>query len=218
MTASFACVFVRGYVGYTPSYVKNLMSMVKRNYEGDCITYCLTDQSEAVKKYVDVVIPVKTPSHQYPWWAKIELFRPGRFEGRVTYLDLDVLVTRNLNVIADYPSMFALVPHAGSFEGKNGKKVVKRFNSSVMTWTAGQCDDLYENFSLGVQDRLWGDQDWIGEQKPHARMMPLAWFPRLSEFDAEEGLVPSDARVILCKKPKNHQAATKWPWFKEAWQ
>jgi hypothetical protein len=215
--STVACVFVRGYVGYTPDYVKRLGSMVRRNFDGDVEFVVLTDQPKVMQSVADKVITVPTPPHDYPWWAKVELFRPGRFSGRVTYLDLDVLVLRNLNIVTDFPSEFALVPHAGRFDGKNGRRVVKRFNSSVMSWDAGVCDRLFMDYRPEVQLRLWGDQDWIGEQMPHARRMPIEWFPRLSEFDAEKGEVPPDARIVLCKKPKNHQAAAQWKWFAEAW-
>jgi hypothetical protein len=46
--------------------------------------------------------------------------------------------------------------------------------------------------------------------------MPLAWFPRVSQI--EDGPVPADAKVVLCKKPKNVIAARRWPWVQEAWQ
>lgn len=217
----FACVFVRGYVGYSPTYVSRLASMVRRHYDGDCRVICLTDQPGAVRRFVDEVREVETPPNSHPWWAKLELFRPGQFAAgvRVCYLDLDVLVWRSLNVISDYPTRLALVPHAGNFEGKGLRRVVKRYNSSVMVWEAGsEIEALHRNFTPDVMHRLWGDQDWIGEQMPHARTMPLAWFPRLSEFDAAGGAVPLDARVVLCKRPKNEQAAADWPWFREAWR
>lgn len=215
---TFACVFVSGYVGYTPAYVRNLIGMLKDNYDGACDFVVLTDQPEVLGMVKAEVAVVPKPPHRYPWWAKVELFKPGRFHGRVCYFDLDVLLWRNVNPIVEFPSRFALVPHAGSFEGKNGKSVVKRFNSSVMVWDAGCCDEIYTSFTTDVMARLWGDQDWIGEKVPHARTMPIQWFPRLSEFDAEACDVPEDARVILCKRPKNVEAAQRWPWFKKAWR
>jgi hypothetical protein len=92
---------------------------------------------------------------------------------------------------------------------------VKRFNSSVMVWDAGTQNHIYDRFLPGVPLRLWGDQDWIGEQCPDAEAMPVAWFPRLSELN---GTRPSvEAKVVLAKKPKNIIAAKMMPWFKEAW-
>lgn len=217
-TVTFACVLVSGYVGYQPEYVRRLASTIARRFEDEHELVVLTDRPGQVSRYVDRVVEVPTPPHRFPWWAKVELFKPGRFRGRVCYLDLDTLPVRNLHPIVDYPARFALVPHAGKFEGKGNLKVVKRFNSSVMVWDAGECDDLYTNFTTDVMARLWGDQDWIGESRPHARAMPLEWFPRLSEFDpSDEVNLPADARVVLCKRPKNHEAASRWPWFREAW-
>src|SRR5436190_1636090 len=118
MTVTFACVFVKGYVGYDVTYVKNLAKMVRRHYEGRYRFACLTDQPDKVGRFVDEVIEIPVAPFRFPWWAKVELFKPGRFEGRVCYLDLDVLIIHSLNVIAEYPARFALVPHAGSFEGR----------------------------------------------------------------------------------------------------
>jgi hypothetical protein len=134
---------------------------------------------------------------------------------RVLYLDLDTLIVGSLDDVADYPSRFALVPHAGTFNGRDGLAVVKRFNSSAMVWDADVPGYLYDTWHPQVMRRLFGDQDWIGEQTHEADTMPIEWFPRLSAIKG--GRIPTDAKVILCKKPKNEEAAEQWPWFRERW-
>jgi hypothetical protein len=111
---------------------------------------------------------------------------------------------------------FALIPHAGRFQGMNGRRIVKRFNSSVMVFNAGEQAHLVERFTPDVPGELHGDQDWIGEQCPNAATMPLAWFPRLSEV--QNGPVPDDAKVVLAKTPKNVVAAGRYPWVAHAWR
>lgn len=222
MSLLVACVFVRGYVGYTADYVVRLRNMVARHLKRDHKFVCLTDQPASMVAHGIEFLVVSTPSYKFPWWAKIHLFgsRVGGFGAdRHLYLDLDSLVVSDLSSIVDYRSKFALVPHAGSFEGKFGKAVVKRFNSSVMVWDRGQGADIFYNCSPAVEDRLWGDQDWIGEIYPGADVMPAEWFPRISDLqDPAQQVRAGNAKVVLCKKPKNHVAAQKHAWVREVWQ
>lgn len=214
-----ACVWVEGNVPYSVEYVQRLRAMVARHLTRPHVFYCLTDRGGKLRHLPDVhVVDVPRPEKRVPgWWSKVECFRPDRFSGRVLYLDLDVLVTADLAPIVDYLAPFALIPDAGHFTPPGFRQVVKRFNSSVMVWDARHCDRLHDDFTDHVPQRLWGDQDWIGEQMPTAATMPLSWFPRLSEIGSL-GVIPDGSKVILSKKPKNAEAARKWPWFDAIWR
>lgn len=211
-----ACVLVRGHVAFSPDYVARLHSMVARNVSSEFDFVCLTDQPGRMPKGVRAII-VDTPRPGVKgWWSKIELFKPARFGGRVLYLDLDVLVLGPLDAIINYPAEFALAPcGAPNFKGAEGRTVVKRFNSSVMVWNWDAVAQLYRDWTPAVARRLWGDQDWIGEQCDFAQSMPAAWFPRLSTQREQWG---PDAKVVLCKSPKNAEAARKWKWFDDMWR
>lgn len=208
-----ACVWVQGHVPFSARYVTRLRSMVARHLDRPHRFVCLTDRTKALPEIETIGIP--WTGALKGWWAKITLFTPGKFTGRVLYLDLDTLIVDALDPIVDYPAPFALIPDAGTFQGKEGKAVVKRFNSSVMVWDAGVNDDISTTYTHAIADRLWGDQDRIGELHPDAAQMPLAWFPRLSQ--CPDG-PPTDAKVILAKVPKNEIAAQRYPWFAERWQ
>jgi hypothetical protein len=212
-----ACVFVRGHVPFTAEYVTRLAAMVKRWMDRPYQFVCLTDSPDSV---TDVVTRVCVPRPtEKGWWSKLELFNPERgLSGRILYLDLDVLVVGSLGHIVDYPATFALAPDGGTFQPKNGLKVVKRFNSSVMVWDTNSlmAQRVWNTFTPDVPRRLHGDQDHIGEQIPHASAMPVEWFPRLSEI--KDKPFSKEAKVILCKKPKNVMAATLYPWVREVWQ
>jgi hypothetical protein len=210
------CVFVNGHVAYTPDYVTRLYSMVARWMDRPFRFVCLTDQPWQFQPPIETRL-VPTPHRKVKgWWSKLRIFDAASgLTGRVLYLDLDTLVVAPLAPILDFPAPFALIPHMGRFEGADGRQVVKRFNSSVMVFEANSLHALWRHWSPSVMARLWGDQDWIGEQMPHAATMPLAWFPRISQLS---GLPPfPQAKVILVKTPKNVQAAQTWGWFREAW-
>lgn len=210
-----ACVWVRANVPYSPDYVSRLKGMVERNLARPHRFVCLTEQpGHRLPKGIDPV-PIPSPGRMFGWWSKLELFKAGRFSGRVLYLDLDTLIVGPLDPIVDFASPFALIPNAGNFQCAT-RTLVKRFNSSVMVWDAGVNTELHTNFMPAVAKRLHGDQDWIGEQRPDADKMPLEWFPRLSEIQA--GPVPTDARVVLAKTPKPAEAAQRWPWVEHTWR
>lgn len=209
------CVLVRGHVAFTPEYVTRLKSMVRRTLPSAGFV-CLTDDPASLPKDIDT-IRIIPPRGVFAWWAKVQLFNPQLgLSGRLLYLDLDVLLVGDMVAITGYPAAFALVPDgAPNFLPKGARKVVKRFNSSVMVWNAGEHAHLYEDWNPRIADRLWGDQDWIGEQSKNGDAMPAEWFPRLSEVSVPW---PSEARVVLCKKPKNAEAVKKWSWFNKEWQ
>jgi hypothetical protein len=213
-----ACVFVKGHVPFTSEYVRRLASMVRRWMDRPYRFVCLTDKT-SLQPFGPTVEAIRIPwnGDLRGWWAKLHLFAPKTgLTGRVLYLDLDTLVVNSLAPILDYPAPFALVPHSGRFEGGGGLRVVKRFNSSVMVFNAGEQAHLFERFTPDVPKDLWGDQCWIGEQSPNAATMPIEWFPRFSEI--LNGPVPAAAKVVLMKTPKNVVAAGRYPWVAHAWR
>jgi hypothetical protein len=214
VSLTVACVWVDGHLRFSEQYVTKLRSMVARYLKRPHRFVCLSDQDYQAPGIETQVIPPVMRGIK-GWWSKIHLFDPGRFKGRVLYLDLDTLIVDALDPIVDWPSPFALVPDAGTFRGRMGLKVVKRFNSSVMVWDAGVPDRLSKDWRQSVMWKLWGDQDWIGQQMPKADIMPVEWFPRLSQC---LGGPPDGAKVILAKMPKNEEAATRHPWFAERWK
>jgi hypothetical protein len=211
------CVWVMANVPYTVEYVTRLEAMVAKHLDRPYRFVCLTDRPWLVPAHLES-IPMVWDRTQPGWWAKVRLFDPSlKLTGRVLYLDLDTLIVDDLTPIVEYPADFALVPHAGTFNGREGRAVVKRFNSSVMTWQAGAQSALWSQWSPAVAARLWGDQDWIGEQARDAEAMPAAWFPRLSEVTTGPPFT-SAIKVILAKKPKTHVAAAQWPWVDRIWR
>lgn len=210
------CVLVRGHVAYSAEYVERLRSMVARHLKTPHDFVCLTDWKRKHLPRGLEILPTTPTGDVFAWWKKLELFgHPALRAGRNLYLDLDVLVVAGLEEIAGFDATLAMVPHAGTFKGRNGRAVVERFNSSVMAWDGDSHDPLWTQWRPADAKRLWGDQDWIGERAPFAGVMPLEWFPRISEL-REHGPGPA-ARVVLCKKPKNVEAAARWPWAREAW-
>jgi hypothetical protein len=209
-----ACVFVKANVNYSIEYVTNLRAMVAKHLRRPYEFVCLTDRAWMMPEGIRGV-HIQHDKRIPGWWAKANLFDPKQDLGdRVLYLDLDTLIVASLEPIVDYPSTFALVPHAGAFQPKTKHKIVRRFNSSVMVWDVG-VPPVFQDVSR-LADVYWGDQDVIGEYAPWAETMPSSWFPRLSDIQHREP--DRDAKVVLVKKPKTHIAADLYPWVNEAWR
>jgi len=95
---TYACVLRSGGI-YTPEWVRKLSRAVGFHASRPHRFVCLSD--------VDVPCERIELSSDLPgWYAKLELFRPGLFDGPVVYLDLDTLVIGDLTpleAIADGP-------------------------------------------------------------------------------------------------------------------
>lgn len=213
-----ACVWVQANVPYSSEYVGNLRRMVARHLSRRHRFVCLTNRPRYVIPRGVEAIQIPWERRVKGWWAKLELFNRAHDLGdRVLYLDLDSLVVASLDRLVDFPAPFALIPDERSlFVPANGLQAVHRFNSSVMVWTRGATASLYDTWDRSVTKRLWGDQDWIGEQMPQAATFPLVWTPRIGELNGEEP--GPDAVVVLAKKPKNVVCAARWKWFRDAWR
>lgn len=212
-----ASVFVRGEYPYTAEYVDRLYRMVRRWIDRPFRAVCLTDQPEVMPEGVEPIMVEKLAG--FAPWTKLELFNPIRkWSGRMLYLDLDSLIVAPLGPFVDTAAEFAIThdPHGKTGKDAFRRQIVRLFNSSVMVWDGGTQTDLYTDWTPDVADRLSGDQDWIGERKPGAFAWARHYFPRISEL----GDCPPRPRetVVLCKVPKNHIAAARWPWVAEAWQ
>jgi hypothetical protein len=217
MTFTVLCVLVRGHVNFTPEYVVRLRSMARRLLPTHRFV-CLTDQGARLPNDVETIAIPSPVSGVFGWWSKLHLFDPALpLSGRLVYFDLDVLLLHSLLDIVNYPAPFALVPDgAPAFKPRDGRQCVKRYNSSVMAWDHGTRPDLFTDWNTFVARRLWGDQDWIGERVSGAAVMPAAWFPRLSAI-VDPPSWPNEARVLLCKKPKNVEARQRYTWFDKEW-
>lgn len=221
-----ACVWVKGPVPYGVEYVTKLQRMVHRHLDRPHLFVSFTDRPRELPPSV-AAVPIATLGDEVPpngrgYWAKLQLFNQALgLRGRVLYLDLDSIVVSDLAPIIDFPAPLALTEDALVHErahldqDRYGRRVVRRFNSSVMVWDAGTQDFLFDEFVLTDYLYYSTDQDWIGARATAAQGMPLAWFPRISQLRPPW---PPATKVVLCKKPKNHQAVVCWPELEEWWR
>jgi hypothetical protein len=213
-----ACLFVEGEYPYTSEYVYKLRQMVWRWMDRPFEFVCLTDRPVLLPG-VDTILIRKLPDC-FAYWTKLELFNPARgWQGRrVLYLDLDTLIVAPLAPVIDFPAPFDITLDLVGKTGRDkyGRRIVRRFNSSVMAWDGGTQTHLFEGWTPEWAQLLSGDQDYIGIHAKDATGLPREWFPRLSEVLSGPPFAP-DVKVILSKHPKNHVAAQTLDWFGPLW-
>lgn len=215
---SVACVHKRGSVAYDRNdYVGALADAVARNLAMPHRFVCLTDA-------VSVPDGVERIPLRHGWrgfWSKVELFRPGLFDGPVMYLDLDTIVCGDITDVANADSPLAL-----SWDMKRGW-----VNSSFMRWSvdlsfvyetlAGALDParVMGEFESGGR---WGDQgflqtsleargigwNWIQDLFPER----ISWHPPASR---DLPAAPGTSISLWYGHPKPHEihsdfVATHW--------
>ena len=82
---------------YGPEYVNILYAMVKRNITIPHKFVCITDDPTDLTPGIHI-LPMQE-SIVEGWWHKLTLFKPtiGDLTGRILFLDLDVIITGNID-------------------------------------------------------------------------------------------------------------------------
>ena len=181
-----------------------LKGMVERNLYQPHRFRCLSDRPI---EGIDCLIP----ADRWPgWWAKLLLFRYS--EGQNLYLDLDVVVTGNLDGLVSerlaMASNWAQSGHGGC-------------QSSVMSWAHDYSvlPDMFRveeleppaNGNCGAYRGLWGDQEYITHQLgcPGGVIAEMKGIYSY-KYHCRDGL-PDDASVVCFHgEPKPGQVSDAW--------
>lgn len=176
---------------YPKAYVYALKEMVEKHltieHEFVCIT---TDTFEGIQ--------TRLPFVSYSgWWQKIGLFAPHIATGQSLYFDLDVIITGNIDYLAEYTNHQFAAPANWARSGHGG------IQSSVMAWS-GNWTEPFDRFDYPKDSkRLYGDQEFLWE------MLGDKWFPipHVGSYKYHcRQEVPDDLKVIVFHgKPDPHE-------------
>lgn len=205
-----ACVLRSG-GDYAPDYVIRLRNMVRRHIAREHSFVCLSD--------LDIPeVDVRPLVHDWPgWWSKIELFRPGLFEGQVLYLDLDTVLVDGIDDIAGYRGELCMLSGFGRGQPASG----------MMSWQAGLWSAIYEAFRADPQEHMArlrvgsrnapghvGDQGFIAETVGTGMDRWQSLAPGIVGKRAvrENGYrLPNGTRVVCWSgKPRLHNLEADW--------
>ena len=221
---NFACVCYGD--KYSIEYVQKLYNMVQRHTTLEHNFFIFTDNMELE---IDGHVNIRT----FPmvnlrgWWNKMQLFHPGVIEGTTLYMDLDVVITDNIDCFFTYK------PEA-DFVGMNDfNPMTKQWNSSIMRFTQSKWHDklwmTFFNDRPGLLRRFPGDQNLISEfikNSPGCESFPDSWTQSYKWYDRNgnrysrqdmtfqhngESLV-----TVFHGQPNPHESDQEW--IKNAWK
>lgn len=188
---------------YPAHYVNVLRDMVARHLEPPYRFVCLTDDQHGIADGIETV--ALTPG-RVGWWNKVELFRPGLFEGRVLFSDLDQVVVGPLARFFDLRGIIYLQDWGWDHFS---------YCSSVMVWDAGEHARIWTDWTASVPGRLDGDQDWITQLGGWERL-PQDWC-RSYRYHAVAAPPPNSSFVCFHGKPKPHELPA-CHWASKVWR
>jgi len=192
---------------YGPEYVNRLAAAVQRNLSLQHRMVCATDNSSGVE--VDCIPAPRLPG----WWAKLGLFQErafGQLDGRLLYLDLDVLVTGPLDELVQYPTRFAM-------HRDFTRPLVNA--SAVMVLDSGVAASIWATFQSHQtkymeRHKAGGDQEYLTAIHPAVDLLPMRWV--VSYKRSAVAAPPPDARVVCFHgHPKMHECGG---WVTKAWK
>lgn len=141
---------------FSEDYVHNLKAAVERNTTVDHEFVCLSDRqisgvkTKILKKGMD------------GWWNKLQLF-DGEIKGRIIYLDLDTLITSNIDWLMNYKGNFAGIEDLG-VANAHQQHLKGVMQSGVMAWRSEYMDWINLEFVLTqpeVVKRFRGDGEYL---------------------------------------------------------
>lgn len=213
---------------YPALYVNRLFEGVSRNIARPFKFYCCTDNTEGIRSEVQIIEFPDNPGIKC-WWphvlVKLLLTQKGfgGLSGPTLFLDLDIVITGNIDCFFDYePGRFCII--------HNWASMIKRAlgcrpnvgNSSVFRFDSGpKSDEIYQTFiremhraedrkqfnteqaflTYAMKNPVWWPNSWVKSFKWNLRpLFPLNWIinPKL----------PDDCRIVVFHgKPDPDEAA-----------
>lgn len=183
-----------GKVGYDPTWVEKLQNSIKRNVSLPYTFTCLSDVDVSCNR-----IPLDDDGAGF--WAKLQLFKPNRFNGPVLYIDLDTVICKNIDDI---------------IKKSQGRQFVmwyekdKNISSSAMMYWEGDYSFLWKIYKskdinywkdLYSTPPLYGDQAIISENVKHETFLnycPDEWFHIASKRDNQLDL--DNVKLLMFRK------------------
>lgn len=219
---------------YGSEYVNRLFFALKRHTNIPFTFHCFTEKPEKINPGV-IIHPLPYEGLD-GWWNKLYLFsKEIKIDGRIFYIDLDTIVTGNVDQIISYDKDFVVL--RDFFTGlASGIKTNDYVGSGLMSFEAHKHSHMWDEFMIDPQGIInsikpHGDQVWV-MRKQLERVYWQDLFPnQIVSFKVHcrEGL-PADARIICYHgKPSIPDSITKaskaqwWtipaaPWVADHWK
>jgi hypothetical protein len=211
---------------YGPSHVRVLKAMVDRNLSLPHRFVCITNRPASDLDGVETV-PLDMTNHlPGTRFAKLMTFRPDAAEvigERILQLDLDTVVTRNIDEIAGRTEDLVLWRNP-NFGGRHRA----RYNTSIVLLRAGSRPEFWSKFDKNKHPAMlrrdWGgtDQAWVshmaGPDEPHwTNADGIYGAGRLLDIvPGVETVLPNNARIVFFpgrREPDMPVTRERHPWI-----
>lgn len=161
--------------------------------------WCVSDHEIKIRG-VETILA--TPTLQ-GWWAKLDYFRPGLFEGPCIALDLDITITGDIGPLV-----------RNTLTAARETRRQTKMNSSVMSWTPSATTDAIwtpeppaaKTFDKNNRDAFFGDQIYIAHRYPQYELYgdEVMMFKKHLEWGAVP--LPEETAIVFFNgEPKPHR-------------
>ncbi|MGV7234713.1 MAG: hypothetical protein ACQ9ET_00500 [Nitrosomonadaceae bacterium] len=225
---------------YGAADVNRLYAAIKHNTNVPFVFHCFTDDIRGIHPDVH--------NHQLPhalpgvgWWHKLYFFSAEQpIKGRLVFMDLDTLITGNIDDILSYDKNFMVLHDFFMIRTPNnrdayglGKDAVQ---SSIMSWNSGEHVHIWNEFIKRPKEIVnsfhpHGDQKWIQQQQEEREYFQDIFPNQIVSFKIQcGGGLPSDARIVCYHgKPSISESINTTthaqgytipptPWVEEYWK
>lgn len=214
---------------YNWEWVTKLKKMVERNLTIPHDFVCMTDSFDDAP---DGQLLERCEPNLPTWWAKLGLFAPDKFPGLNLYLDLDVIITGNIDdmVRENAGHHYLHAPDDFSYSLVNPKQGIgaqtRRLlggpgtvNSSVMIWRGNAARDAFSKFRPEKMKELHGDQNWITQclWPDKLRLLTPGWVCSY-KYHVQQGTDEQNAPIVVFHgNPKPDQLGKANP-LRKIWE
>ena len=188
-----------GKVGYDATWVEKLHNSIKRNLTIPFKFVCLSDCDVPCER-----IPLDEIGAGY--WAKMQLFKPGQFDGPVLFFDLDTIICNNLDSLVEklleqdelvmWKDLYYNISSSAIMFWRKDYSFVYHAYAVNPTYY----EEKYSNANQGPA-RLVGDQALISSMIPHKfinNFCPENWIHVVGKRDDNSNL--SETRILIFRK------------------
>ena len=217
---------------YGPEFVNRLYNSIMRHTERETRLICFTDDATGVNPDVQIepIPELDLPEeHANKPWRKITLWKYplAGLEGDVLFLDLDLIITGNLDPFFDYePGRYCVA--------ENWTQIGKGIgNTSCYRFPVEKHAYLYDNLQAGSQAKI--DEHRISQVYISREIEDMVFWPRLWCASFKHTLMPkwplnffqspklpAQTRIVaFTGKPDPDEAARgQWPakWYKKTYK
>lgn len=156
MTVAVTCVFWGN--KFSLDYVHNLKAAVERNTTVPHKFVCYSD-----RKIPNVETRILRPGYE-GWWNKLQLFDgANKVSDRVVYLDLDTIITGNIDWLLEDRSWFMGIEDVGAVNAHQ-PHLKNKLQTGVMAWDFEPNSHIWNTFVMSydrVVDTYRGDGEYL---------------------------------------------------------